>query len=338
VQTVVVDPVGSWWGLRFGADGKSPGLEFPILGGQHGDVPLEQTAGALIADVVVDSGASMLLDLSDFPSKASIARFVTDFAERLYRRKARRPGLLHLVLEEADEFAPQGQRSDTARMRGAIEQLVRRGRSRGIGVTLITQRSAVLNKDVLTQTDVLIVMRTTGPHDQRAIGEWVKVRGDEHGDEVLDSLASLETGEAWIWNPERDVLQRTKIRKRETFDSSRTPKAGEKRPEPRESAPIDVTALGQEIAATAERAKENDPAQLQRHIRELERDLAKRPTETKVATVVEVERIEVSVVSDEQVERLRSAAKDLRELAASVGNYADEITRARADRKGARWI
>lgn len=152
VQTVIVDPVGAWWGIRSSAAGeRGAGLAIPIIGGQHGDVELEQTAGQLIADVVVGSGQSMLLDLSDFPSKGAVNRFVTDFAERLYRRKARASSLLHLVLEEADEFAPQRGQADTARMRGAIEQIVRRGRSRGLGVTLITQRSAVLNKDVLTQ-------------------------------------------------------------------------------------------------------------------------------------------------------------------------------------------
>ncbi len=115
VQTVIVDPVGAWWGIRSSARGdRGAGLPVPILGGQHGDVPLEQTAGALIADVVVDSGQSLLLDLSDFPSKGATARFVTDFAERLYRRKARAGSLLHLVLEEADEFAPQAARADTA--------------------------------------------------------------------------------------------------------------------------------------------------------------------------------------------------------------------------------
>jgi DNA helicase HerA-like ATPase len=38
---VVIDPVGSWYGLRSSADGTSPGLPIPIFGGKHGDVPLE---------------------------------------------------------------------------------------------------------------------------------------------------------------------------------------------------------------------------------------------------------------------------------------------------------
>ena len=37
-----------------------------------------------------------------------------------------------------------------------MEDLVRRGRARGLGITLITQRPAVLNKDVLTQVDGIL--------------------------------------------------------------------------------------------------------------------------------------------------------------------------------------
>jgi hypothetical protein len=295
VQLVILDPVGAWWGIRYGADGKGAGLPVPILGGQHGDVPLEPTAGALIADVLVDSGESLLLDLSDFPSKAAIARFAVDFAERLYRRKARSPSLLHVVLEEADSFAPQRGGADDARMRGAIESIVRRGRSRGIGITMVTQRSAVLNKDVLSQADVMIAMRTTSPHDKKAIELWVEAHDDENRD-VVESLSGLKTGEAWVWNPERTLLDRVQIRRRKTFDSSATPKAGERRAQPKTAASIDLSALGEQMKATAERVKAEDPKALRAKVRELEKKLRARPaeTETKVETVVE--RVEVPVL------------------------------------------
>jgi uncharacterized protein len=327
VQVVVLDPVGAWWGLRSSFDGKSDGLEIPILGGQHGDVPLEPTAGAVLADVVVDSGSPLLLDLSDFVSKEQIRRFVTDFAERLYRRKARDRALVHLVLEEADEFAPQASRADTARMRGAIEQIVRRGRSRGLGVTLISQRSAVLNKDVLTQTDVLVVLRTTGPHDLRAVREWIDSRGDEHAGEVLESIPALATGEAWVWNPERDLLRRCQIRRRDTFDSSSTPKAGERRAEPKTAAAIDLAALGEQIRATAEQAKANDPRELQRRIRDLEAQLRDRPAEREAERIVEEVEVRVPVF-DGEVDRLAEAAFDLKAAAAQISSAADEISKA----------
>jgi uncharacterized protein len=55
LQVVVVDPVGVWWGLRSSADGQHAGLPMVIMGGEHGDVPLEVGVGESIADVVVVS-------------------------------------------------------------------------------------------------------------------------------------------------------------------------------------------------------------------------------------------------------------------------------------------
>src|SRR3990167_10087608 len=52
-QVVFVDPKGDQWGLRSSADGKSPGFPIIILGGEHGDAPLEVNAGEVVAKLVV---------------------------------------------------------------------------------------------------------------------------------------------------------------------------------------------------------------------------------------------------------------------------------------------
>ena len=51
------------------------------------------------------------------------------------------------------------------RLMGAVDDIVRCGRVKGIGVTLISQRAAVLHKDVLDQAEVLIALRMTSPRD-----------------------------------------------------------------------------------------------------------------------------------------------------------------------------
>lgn len=152
VPLVVIDWTGVFWGLRSNARGTGPGLGVYVLGGPHGDVPLEASAGRFIADLVVDSGHSFVLDLSDF-TKGEMRRFCADFLERLYDRKARARTTLLLVIDEAHELAPQsprgGFKGDAARLIGAMEQVVALGRSRGIGAVLITQRTQALNKAVL---------------------------------------------------------------------------------------------------------------------------------------------------------------------------------------------
>ncbi|TAH39264.1 MAG: DUF853 family protein [Planctomycetota bacterium] len=305
---VVVDPVGAWWGLRSSADGKGAGLPVPVFGGRHGDVPLERTAGQLIGDLVVDRNLSCVLDVSDF-SEGDKTRFLIDFAERLYRRNE---SPRHLFLEEADDYAPQRPFREQARLLRAWENVVRRGRARGLGITMITQRSAALNKNVLTQIETLFVLRTTSPQDRKAIEGWVEYHGQ--GRELLASLPELETGEAWIWSPHwLRVLKRIRIRRRRTFDSGATPKDARARP-PATMADVDLERIRVDMAATIERAKAEDPRELRKQIEDLKRQLA----QAKAVPTVTLERVEVPVLEPRVAETLaslvRQSAGDLESL------------------------
>jgi hypothetical protein len=314
VPVVVLDPTGAWWGLRSSVDGEKPGLPVVIFGGDHGDVPLEPTAGRVIADVVLDHPGAYVVDLSGFESKAAEQRFAGDFLERLYRGKKRETGPLLLVVDEADVFAPQRPGPDQTRTLGALESIVRRGRIKGLGDLLISQRAAVLNKNVLTQTEVLVAMQTTGPQDRAAIDEWIAGNGSrEDRDDVLTSLAALERGEAWVWSPAfLRMLRRVRIRRRTTFDSSRTPAAGETpSPAPEAFARVDLAALGERIRDTVEQAKANDPAELRRRIGELEGQLSEKPREVRVP-------YETPILLNGQLAELGDIAEQLQTVASSI--------------------
>lgn len=313
---VVLDPTGAWWGLRASKD-DGPGLPVVIIGGAHGDLPLEPTGGKLVADIVVDRPGFYVVDLSTTKSNAEQDRFATDFAERLYRRKqtAREP--LHLFVDEADSFVPQRPFPGQQRMLGAFEALVRRGRIYGIGVTLISQRPAVINKNVLSQTEVLVALQTTAPQDRAAIEAWAEGHGTpEQVKELMGSLASLKRGEAWIWSPSwLEAFQRVQIRDRHTFNSSATPKIGERRQEPKALATVDIEQLRKQMADTIERTKAEDPRVLLRRVAELEKQLKDRPEPKVVRTgPVKVERIEVPVIGKRAATGIVQAAKEIRKV------------------------
>lgn len=107
----------------------------------------------------------------------------------------------------------------------SVDNFVRRGGNHNLGVTLITQRSAVLNKDVLTQSDCLMILRTLAPQDKKAIQAWVEEQTDEDKTALntwYDSLKSLKNGEAWVWHPEPPAIhERIMFRRRETFHATR---------------------------------------------------------------------------------------------------------------------
>lgn len=283
IPFVVFDPIGNWYGIRAGRDGRpGGGIPVPIFGGEHGDLPLDRSSGQRIADLVLERKLSCVLDLShaDF-SETDKRRFLIDFGERLFRKKSRESGWLTLIMEEADDYAPQTTRGggggSTAETLGMFQRLVKRGRFKGLGALLITQRSAAINKDLLYMVGTLIVFRTTGPRDQDAVGGWVK--HNAISEKVLETLSSLEAGEAWVISPDPDALEtiaRSRFRHMTTFDTGATPEHGAGGAKPATLADIDVPALSKELSAAVEKARAEDPRELQRKVAELTTLLARK--------------------------------------------------------------
>lgn len=303
---VAVDPKGDWWGIR--AAGSSPGLSVVVFGGRQGDVPLEPGSGRLVADLIAKQHLTCVLDVSVM-SRTDQRRFLTDFADQLYQENTEP---LHVFAEEADRYIPQMVRSADAPMVGAWEQLVKLGGFRGIGVTLVTQRSASLNNDVLTQIETLIAMRTPAAADRRQILSWVEDHASGAG--AVAELPSLENGEAWVFSPQwLKTLTKIKFRRRRTFDSGATPTVGVQSRRPAGLAKVDLGEIKKAMAAVIERAEADDPAALRRRIRELEKQLAQKQPAGGPKTVVEtvVEQVEVPVLPAETLDRLEAAVQAL---------------------------
>lgn len=337
VQVVILDTVGNWYGLRLAANGKDTGFDIPVIGGLRGDVPLEASAGALIADVVADTGRSLIIDASQL-SKGDRRKFATAFGERLWARKKADPSPIHLVLEECQLIVPQRVMGEDARMVGIYEEIVRLGGNYGIGVSMISQRPQSVNKEVLTQTECLVVLQTNGVPEKKAIKEWIVDKGLDV--DFLQELPSLPRGVAYVWSPQwLGVLKKVPIGEKRTFDASATPKVGEKRTA-KKLAPLDLGDLTERMKGLVERAAADNPVELRKKIAALERDLrdaqVKRVTDVKIGPV---QIKEVPVIGPKEVERLERLFGKLDEIrdrmaqaqqavVSEVGNLKTELSRA----------
>lgn len=224
----IIDPTGIWWGLRFMADG-SPGFPIAIVGGLYGDVPLSDYDAVSLADWIGQHDEPVIVDVSEM-TIGERQEFGTEFFAQLYKAN-RRP--LHLIIDEADEFAPQNPMPETKRLLHHVDRIVRRGRVRGFRPMMITQRPSVLHKNVMSQASALVAMRLLGSQDRDAVQLWIKGQGDlAAGKEVLNTLARLQVGEGWAWVPGLGILNRGRFPMFTTFDSSRTPKDDEPPVEP----------------------------------------------------------------------------------------------------------
>lgn len=267
-RVCIVDPTSAWHGLRSSVSGKSGGYPVVIFGGDHADLPLSGTHGEAIAETIGTSSTPAIIDTRLMRTRERV-QFFTDFAEGILRKNK---GPLHLVIDEAHIFAPQGKVSDpkSGEMLHAANNLVSLGRSRGLRIILITQRPAKLHKDSLTQVETLVAMRLIAPQDRKAVEEWIKDNADDaKGREILSSLATLKTGTGWVWSPELNVLEKVSFPRIKTFDTGRAPDGSEQKGAV--LAPIDVDAIAAKLRTVAADALANDPAALKKRIAELER-------------------------------------------------------------------
>ena len=320
LPAVIIDPTDAWWGLR---------TKYPvfIFGGSHGDMPLSENDGKTVAQFIVSESVPAILSMRHM-RKGAQRRFVTDFCEEIYHLKGedKYRTSLTVVIDECPLFIPQKVMGENARTVGAVEDLIARGRSSGFGVVLIGQRPATINKDVLTQSDAIIAHRVTSPQDRKALGEWFEVNAtSDKQREILNSLSTLQAGKAWVWAPTLDTMQLTQVRRRKTFDSSATPKVGEVIASPKNLTQINLDVLRGKMADALKQAKENDPAELKRRIKDLESKGQERRVETQTP-VIQTKIVERPLMADGDRHEMNEVQQVLRDMQAKLESIYSNMT------------
>lgn len=280
-RVLIFDPLDVWYGLRLLPDGKRPSPYAPVIfGGAHADLPITERAGAVIGEAIAHMSESAIVSLDTLPSEAAKRRFMLAALSALYREASGEP--VHLVFDEADAWAPQrilDREGDAQKLLGQMQNIVRRGRIKGFCPWLITQRPAVLSKDVLSQADGLVSFKLTSSQDRDALGAWIEGQADrEQGKEILAGMPKLARGEAWVWIPGHEILEKKAFPEKRTFDSSRTPKRGAKNAKVTLEA-LELDVLRGRLADVEAEAKANDPkvargelAAAKRELEQLKRD------------------------------------------------------------------
>lgn len=108
-------------------------------------------------------------------------------------RKSNKISPFFCVIEEAHNFVPEkgtGEKKSSS----VIRTLASEGRKFGLGLCVITQRPARIEKNVLSQCNTQIILKVTNPNDIKAITSSVEGITTEAGNEI----ANLPVGTAII--------------------------------------------------------------------------------------------------------------------------------------------
>ena len=277
IQHIVIDLEGEFPSLREKFD--------YVLIGKGGDRAAHPREAGDLARSVLELQFNVIIDLSELKVPGR-RQYVKTFLEGLVNvpRKLWRPALV--VIDEAHQFCPQKQRSESA---AAVVDLLARGRKRGLCAVLATQRLAKLDKDAAAECGNVLVGRTVMDVDRaRAVDALAIVSGAQKG-EISQALMRLPAGEFYsagvAFQP--DTLTRLKVGGVKT----KHPQIGRGQmvaPTPPPSQRVrDVLARLDKISEDAEE-EANEVVRLRTRVRELQAELRVRPVEKVGATDEEV--------------------------------------------------
>lgn len=270
----IIDPKGDWWGIKSSADGKKPGYEIVIFGGEHADVPIDEHSGAHVAELVATGNRPFIIDLGGWMVGAR-TRFYIAFASTLFKLTR---GPRWLVIDECHNFAPQGKvhDPDAGKMVHWSNRLASEGAGKGMTLLSASQRPQKVHKDYVTSHETLVAMRVIHILDRNAAKDWLDGAPDKTlGKQVLDELASLARGEAWVWCPEIGFGPvRLQFPMFKTYDSFAVQPATVTKL--KGWASVDLDDVRTKLASVVEKEQANDPAKLKLRVAELEKLIAGR--------------------------------------------------------------
>jgi hypothetical protein len=246
----IVDIEGEYFGLK-------EKYEVLVVGTGDGvEIEITPDCAAEIAEVSMQQNVPVVLDLSGFLSDER-TELLKEYLGALWNLagKLRRPYIIGI--EEAHEFIPQGVKTE---LKELIARIALRGRKRGLGAIVVSQRSAKVDKDVLSQAGILLLHRVVHEVDMRVYGELLPWRKSE----VKEIIGSLETGHCIFVNG--DVVQPIYVRERTTFHAGFTPTL-------ESVAPPTLKQVSASIIEAIERAREGKGRRSR--TQELEQELAR---------------------------------------------------------------
>lgn len=213
IRFLVIDPVGTHTGVA------------QMEGVHYHEVQKGMSVGRFVLHVL-ENDLNVIINLRSLTFEEQRV-FLRLFAEYLYRWN-KEYGPRHLVIEEVQQFAPQQGKSEAKEI---LQVLSTMGRMEGIGLSVVTQRPAIVDKTVIANTDAFVFYQLMLPQDLGAVTEVLTAKTNMPKEEeqkieaIIASMPSLGKGEITLYSPEwLQVAARAKVNgKRLTPHTGATP-------------------------------------------------------------------------------------------------------------------
>jgi len=224
---VCIDVMGAHYGL-------AEKYKVAIYGGKKG-VELEKDSGWLMANAVYKSdehNLNSIFDVSEW-NDFEMQLWIADFLTEIFRLHSEKRTPRHIFVEEAEVFFPQNGYDESKKSLLAGNKVMKRGRSIGLGMTLISQRPQDVNKKTLSQSQANFLLHLEGVPEMKVVREMLRSETREIRDGLISKITTAKKGECLLYSPQwigKNVF--FKFRVRDTFHAGYTPELGKKVVEP----------------------------------------------------------------------------------------------------------
>ena len=177
IPCYVIDPSSTWKNLKV-ANGSATGRAYDI--------------------VTIGSNGDIVIDNSFDPE--SIVKIV---------EKA----LVNNVSLIFDLYRPINKKAYSRRLYEILEEITRVGGNCQLGINYLAQRAEQLNKECFELCDMVLLFRQRGNNSLKAIKKWLSmgVVDDVGIEKILDSMPTLNSGEAWVLEQESQTPHRITV-------------------------------------------------------------------------------------------------------------------------------
>jgi DNA helicase HerA-like ATPase len=197
---------------------------------------------ATIINELVQDGRASIIDMKGVNPDLQ-AMIVAKLCQDLFEaRKLNTVPPMMLVLEEAHNFCPEKGFGGTVSS-DILRTLASEGRKFGLGLMVVSQRPARVDKNILSQCNTQIIMKVTNPNDLLAISKGLEGMSSD----VVEDIKRLSPGVAMIVSTyiERPILVDIRTRKSKHGGAS-VPVVKASIPEPGET-PVTLTDVSNKI-------------------------------------------------------------------------------------------
>ena len=135
--------------------------------------------------------------------------------------KRKEDPLVWIFIDEAHEFLPLNNKTIAT---DALVQLLREGRQPGISLVLATQQPGMINRDVMTQSDIVIAHRVTSQPDVESLNYIMQSYLLASIKKYIDELPDLK-GSAILLDDNSERIYPMRVRPRFTWHGGEAPTA-----------------------------------------------------------------------------------------------------------------